>query len=50
MVQDQQSKEQQDNANFNFQMALVNEMEMDSVEVIPEMDNMTTQKMKTKRS
>jgi len=38
-VQNKQSKEQQDNVNFNLPMALVNEMETDSVVVIPQMDN-----------
>jgi len=39
MVQNQQSKEQSDNANLNSPMALVNEMETDSIQVIPQMDN-----------
>ena len=39
MVLNQQSKEQQDNVTFNLPMALVNEMETDSVVVIPQMDN-----------
>jgi len=39
MVHNQQSNEQPDTVNFNSQMSLVNNMEMDSVEVISQMDN-----------